>query len=280
MGFILVRLIILVNSQTNCVALLSLILFAPMPASPLTTSQLAEAAQLKKLFVQWQHKRREEGQPASQEVAGDLLGFGQSALSQYLNGKIPLNVDAAVRLADLIGCAVADFSDSLAAEVSRLTTAAGQRPSEVTHLRAIARSAPSENPIGGGMHPQMARLYEAAEKIKGITGQSAAARLLAVTPECLCNWEVRGVSPEGMLDAQEILGCNAVWLRKGIGPMLLDGPVAPQLADALKLTTETALEFQLLTVHRFSNHENQAFIETAVDVARQKLDFRRFFNQS
>lgn len=54
----------------------------------------------------------------SQEQASELLGFGQSALSQYLNGKIPLNVEASTKIAKLIGCQVEDFSTSLAQQVA------------------------------------------------------------------------------------------------------------------------------------------------------------------
>lgn len=49
----------------------------------------------------------------SQEVAAERLGFNQSALSQYLNGKIPLNVDAAAKFSALLGCTIAEFSSRL-----------------------------------------------------------------------------------------------------------------------------------------------------------------------
>jgi len=43
-----------------------------------------------------------------------MLSFNQSALSQYLNGKIPLNIEAATKFATLINCPVEDFSATLA----------------------------------------------------------------------------------------------------------------------------------------------------------------------
>lgn len=89
-----------------------------MPALPLTPEQRADAARLKNLFAAWQKGRREAGQPSSQEALSDMLGFNQSALSQYLNGRIPLNVSAATKFAGLIGCSIADFSPSLAEEVA------------------------------------------------------------------------------------------------------------------------------------------------------------------
>lgn len=62
-----------------------------MPAQPLTDEQLADAARLKAAFEAHQEKLRKVGLPATQDALADLLGFGQSALNQYLNGKIPLN---------------------------------------------------------------------------------------------------------------------------------------------------------------------------------------------
>lgn len=94
-----------------------------MPALPLTPEQRADAARLKHLFAAWQKGRREAGQPSSQEALSDLLGFNQSALSQYLNGRIPLNVAAASKFASLIECSVADFSPTLASEIGKYVTA-------------------------------------------------------------------------------------------------------------------------------------------------------------
>lgn len=69
------------------------------------------------------------------------------------------------------------------------------------------------------MHDTMKRLYEAAEQLHGITGQSALANFLNESPQLLNNWERRGMSKGGMLNAQERLGCSAIWLNTGVGPM-------------------------------------------------------------
>ncbi|MCA1857427.1 XRE family transcriptional regulator [Massilia oculi] len=84
-----------------------------MPAQPLTTEQLEDAARLKKLFLSWQQQQRDASAPVSQEAAAERLGFNQSALSQYLNGKIPLNVGAATKFSELLGRSVAEFSPRL-----------------------------------------------------------------------------------------------------------------------------------------------------------------------
>lgn len=44
----------------------------------------------------------------------------QSAISQYLNGKVPLNVDASIKFADKLGCRVSDFSPSIQEEINRI----------------------------------------------------------------------------------------------------------------------------------------------------------------
>lgn len=62
-----------------------------MPAKPLTPEQKDDASRLKEAFRAWQNAKRDAGAPVSQMEAAHRLGFGQSALSQYVNGQIPLN---------------------------------------------------------------------------------------------------------------------------------------------------------------------------------------------
>ncbi|MDB5965168.1 MAG: hypothetical protein JWQ72_1668, partial [Polaromonas sp.] len=69
------------------------------------------------------------------------------------------------------------------------------------------------------IHATIVRLYQAAEKLRDVKGQSAVGRLLSVTPQVVKNWEQRGLSNEGALLAQKALGCDANWLLEGIGEM-------------------------------------------------------------
>lgn len=71
------------------------------------------------------------------------------------------------------------------------------------------------------MKPDMARLYLAFEKLLGKTGQTELARTMGVTPQTIYNWEARGISKQGLLKAQEIIGCSAAWVESGIGTMVL-----------------------------------------------------------
>lgn len=97
-----------------------------MPAKPLNLEQIGEAVLLKTIFKAWQDRRRSAGENWSQEFAGEQLGFGQSAMNQYLNGKIPLNPEAARKFANLLACEVEDFSFSIAKEIKHLATGVTQ----------------------------------------------------------------------------------------------------------------------------------------------------------
>jgi phage repressor protein C with HTH and peptisase S24 domain len=92
-----------------------------MPAQPLTPSQLADAARLRALYEQWKQDRRTAGEPASQEVVAGLLGFNsQSSVSQYVNGRIPLNVSALLKFAELLSVKPDAISPELAGEIQRM----------------------------------------------------------------------------------------------------------------------------------------------------------------
>ena len=84
------------------------------------------------------------------------------------------------------------------------------------------------------MNLQMQRLYQAAQELKKTVGQSAVARLLGVTPQTIYNWEQRGISRQGMIDAQRIIGCSAAWLETGQGQQLVESgfPVKNMISAA------------------------------------------------
>lgn len=69
------------------------------------------------------------------------------------------------------------------------------------------------------MHETAKRLYQAASELKNVNGQSSLARLLNTSPQTVKNWEIRGVSQKGMIEAAKIIGCSAVWLESGKGDM-------------------------------------------------------------
>lgn len=69
------------------------------------------------------------------------------------------------------------------------------------------------------MHETMKRLYVAANDLLGISGQTEVANVMNMSPQRLNNWEARGMSKQGMLEAERAIGCSAVWIESGKGPM-------------------------------------------------------------
>lgn len=116
-----------------------------MPALPLTPEQKEDAARLKNLFRAWQTQKRAQGESATQDSFGDLVGFGQSAVNQYLNGKIPLNPHAAAKFSKALSCQISDFSLSIAAVASEIgssaapieTDEAAAPPMDITDLSKL-----------------------------------------------------------------------------------------------------------------------------------------------
>jgi phage repressor protein C with HTH and peptisase S24 domain len=74
-------------------------------------------------------------------------------------------------------------------------------------------------PTISAMHSTAERLYKAAKELRDVDGQSAVARLLNESPQTVRNWEIRGVSRQGALKAQLVIGCDAYWLLGGDGNM-------------------------------------------------------------
>lgn len=96
-----------------------------MPAKPLNETQLAEAARLKAIFIAWQKMRKDAGEKADQLKVSELFGFGQSALSQYINGGIPLNIEASVKFSRVLGVGIAEFSPTIVARIKDAVAAIG-----------------------------------------------------------------------------------------------------------------------------------------------------------
>lgn len=75
--------------------------------------------------------------------------------------------------------------------------------------------------IIGVMHESTKRLYEAAERLKGIKSPTALALALNTSVQTVHNWEERGISKDGALLVQEKLWISATWIRSAIGPIQL-----------------------------------------------------------
>jgi len=95
--------------------------------------------------------------------------------------------------------------------------------------QSIAAFNTSRVPAGTlpGMHDSTHRLYLAAKSIKQVEGQTNVANLLGQSPQTVKNWEERGVSKQGALLAEQLLGVRTSWLLSGTGDMLPAGRLVP-----------------------------------------------------
>lgn len=91
---------------------------------PLETWQREDAKRLRDL---WEAKRPKlDGKPMSQEMfAETYLNASQGALFQYVDGRIPLNLDAAIKFAKGLAVTVSEISPTLG---ESLRQAAGLEP--------------------------------------------------------------------------------------------------------------------------------------------------------
>lgn len=107
----------------------------------LTDLELQEAKALKDI---WARKRSDLG--LTQEMAGAALSMNQSAVSQYLNGKIPLNLNAAIGFSRLLQEPVSAFSPRLA-EAIKNTVAGLDDALRVAAHEALSGSKPAADEL-------------------------------------------------------------------------------------------------------------------------------------
>lgn len=67
------------------------------------------------------------------------------------------------------------------------------------------------------MHPSMKRLYQAALVVSGDTIPADVARRMNTTQQRINNWETRGVSQEGAIEAERAYGVSPRWILDGTG---------------------------------------------------------------
>jgi DNA-binding XRE family transcriptional regulator len=112
------------------------------------------------------------------------------------------------------------------------------------------------------MNIQMKRLYEAAKALRNVEGQSELARIMNASPQTVNNWEARGISNEGLLTAQEVIGCDAIWLRDGTGSMARGGVAAQQSFGEI---------VRLITLYEQSTSDGRSFILDSADAAEKAV---------
>lgn len=112
---------------------------------PLEQWQREDAA---RLFSLWEAKH-----PMPQEVFGSQYSIGgQSVVSQYLNGKIPLNLTVAVKFADALSVDIDEISPTLAKQLPKGLIArqmaigkieSSTRNARLEYLAGISRDLPA-----------------------------------------------------------------------------------------------------------------------------------------
>lgn len=94
----------------------------------LTPAQMADSQRLKALY---EAKKKELG--ITQQSIADALDISQGAVGHYLNGRNALNAAVASVFAKLLGVSVADFSPSLAKDISDMSSVASENTSFAGH---------------------------------------------------------------------------------------------------------------------------------------------------
>jgi phage repressor protein C with HTH and peptisase S24 domain len=86
---------------------------------PLTTEEVAESARLKAIYEQRKSAAKAAGRSLTQADVAEACGWsGQSAFSQYATGKVPLNVEALLKLAKALNFDASEVSSRLLSTVA------------------------------------------------------------------------------------------------------------------------------------------------------------------
>lgn len=107
----------------------------------LTEEQLQDAARLKKIF----EERKASDRSVTQESIAAACGWKtQSAAQQYLNGMVPLNLDALIKFSLALDVPVTEISPTLGARIMAVRVAhnaasAGLSPQAIAVAKAFDR---------------------------------------------------------------------------------------------------------------------------------------------
>lgn len=111
------------------------------------------------------------------------------------------------------------------------------------------------------MHDTAMRLYEAAESIAHVSGQTEVASALGLRPQVLNNWEARGVSKAGALAACKLWNVRFEWLMGGTPPMLSEAD--PLLQQLIEIYSALPAEYRDWLLQDANRHLNRAFPGTS-----------------
>lgn len=88
---------------------------------PLTPEEIAESTRLKAIYEQRKSAAKAAGRSLTQADVAEACGWsGQSAFSQYATGKVPLNVEALLKLAKALNFDASEVSSRLVSTVANV----------------------------------------------------------------------------------------------------------------------------------------------------------------
>lgn len=96
-----------------------------------------------------------------------------------------------------------------------------------------------------GMHESMERMYRAAMRIDPAYGrQTGLANAINESPQRVNNWETRGISKEGAIAAQHVLGISATYLLYGSEPAFVSQSQPPRMSgEMIRAAYREAVDF-------------------------------------
>lgn len=111
---------------------------------PLSNEEEAESKKLKAIYNDRKASARAAGKKLTQAEVGEACGWesGQSAFNQYANGKVPLNIDALLKLADVLDFEPEEVSPRLAREIERIAEASPGHSSDSSNINVYPSSQP------------------------------------------------------------------------------------------------------------------------------------------
>ncbi|WP_038277831.1 LexA family protein [Zymobacter palmae] len=123
----------------------------------LTPEQLTEAKRLKEIYSQRKAEAKARGDRLTQEDIAEACGWtGQSAVSQYMNGRIALNLDALVKLSRALSFDPIDVSKRLARHIPQ----PNQRNVEIAGQPSNTYRYPVVNWVAAGSWAEAVEPYE------------------------------------------------------------------------------------------------------------------------
>jgi hypothetical protein len=133
-----------------------------------------------------------------------------------------------------------------------------------------------------GMHPSAERLYDAAKSLTPpVTGQSAVARWLNVSPQNMTVWEKRGVSKAGAIKVQQLSGYSATWILEGIGEAKMGEAAIAPTPPGTDFDAPTREELELLDNfrHMLDHDREELSAEIAKRAERARADIARYLSR-